>query len=346
MTGEVHHHHYVCTAVPPHIERHYPALYERTQRLVAACHNELAEEREGFRYYQADKTIRLWDAGHKEKLPGKLISSNIRPTSKDKTYVDIYDRADIVYQFLDKVFDLKSVDGQNMALQFVAHYKKKYGNAFWNGRYLVIGDGDDELKNFCRSLTVIAHEMGHAVQEKVGSNWNYDKKSGPLNEHMADFFGVLCEMFHKKQKVGEADWVIGDEVIDGVPSLRTFKEELAYKDIPGLESDPQPWKMSMLEAIHDPHDSDGNVHKYSKIGNNAFRIFATTLGGFAYEEAAKIWFAGMKLGTPSDSYYDFMANTQKHVVGKYGHGSKQETAVNTAWTQVELLGYKVVRYWE
>ncbi|MFN4173569.1 MAG: M4 family metallopeptidase [Parachlamydiaceae bacterium] len=349
-----------CTAVAPYIESHYPEQHKRTQKLMAAHRQEIADLYQNFRNYKSDKTIRLWDAQNKAKLPGELVTSNIRPKLKDKTYTEVYDRADIVYRFLDDIFDLKSVDGKNMALQFVVHYKKKYGNAFWNGRFLVIGDGDDQLKNFCRSLTVIAHEMGHAVQEKAGCNWNYDKRTGPLNEHWSDFLGVIVEQFEnsksKDPKVkararpDKAAWDVGDEVIDDLPRLRTFKEERAYENVEGLGTDPQPWNMSMLVSIHDPKDPDDNVHKYSKIFNNVFRKFAVYLfeatGKFAYEDPAQIWFECLKRGKSNDSFYEFRDNLKGYVKDKYGEGSIHYTCLLKALVEVELEGHQIVRYWE
>lgn len=349
-----------CTVVAPYIESHFPEQHKRTQKLMAAHRQEMAEIVEPFRNYKSDKSIRLWNAKNQSKLPGDLISSNIRPKLVDKTYTEVYDRADIVYRFLDHIFDLKSVDGKNMALQFIVHYKKKYGNAFWNGRYLVIGDGDEQLKNFYKSLTVIAHEMGHAVQEKAGCNWNYDKKTGPLNEHWADFLAVIIEQFEnfnskdpalkELAKPDKAAWDVGDEVIDDLPRLRTFKEERAYENINGLGTDPQPWNMSMLSATHDPKDPDENIHKYSKIFNNDYRKFAIYLyqltGKYSWEDAAQIWFACLKRGKPADSMYDFRDNLKSYVKEKYGEGSVHYTALMKSLIEVELEGHQIVRYWE
>ena len=83
--------HIFCTAVAPYIESHYPKQHERTQKLMAAHRQDIAEIYENFRNFKSDKTIRLWDAQNKSKLPGELISSNIRPKLKDKTYTEAYD---------------------------------------------------------------------------------------------------------------------------------------------------------------------------------------------------------------------------------------------------------------
>ncbi len=89
------HTHIFCTADAPFIEFHYPEQYKRTQKLKDAHLLEIAEFYEGFRSDKSDKRIRIWDAQNKSKLPGELLTSNIRPKYKD---INLPDSADVVYR--------------------------------------------------------------------------------------------------------------------------------------------------------------------------------------------------------------------------------------------------------
>ena len=60
---------------------------------------------------------------------------------------------------------------------------------------------------FTRSLSVIAHELGHGVTEASGG-LEYQGQSGALNESLSDVFGALAEQHARV--VGHAKALLGD----------------------------------------------------------------------------------------------------------------------------------------
>ena len=86
-----------------------------------------------------------------------------------------------------------------MPLRGIVHFGEEYPNAFWDGRRMVFGDGDDEIfLRFTKSLDVIGHELGHGVIEDE-AGLEYWGQSGALNEHFADVAGIMV----KQHKLGQ-----------------------------------------------------------------------------------------------------------------------------------------------
>jgi hypothetical protein len=109
----------------------------------------------------------------------------------------------------------------------------------------------------------------------------------------------------------------------------------AYDD-PRLGKDPQPAHMSgYVETTED----SGGVHLNSGIPNHAFYLVATALGGNAWSEAGRIWYATLtSADLPTTADFTTFANaTQSAATTLYGPDSAQLKAVTTAWQQVGVL---------
>ena len=86
-------------------------------------------------------------------------------------------------------------EGCYTRMQSVAHYKRNYNNAFWNGTYTVYGDGDGTtFREFSGGLDVVTHEHTHGVTDCT-SNLIYQDESGALNESFSDILGDSAEFF-------------------------------------------------------------------------------------------------------------------------------------------------------
>ena len=70
------------------------------------------------------------------------------------------------------------------------HHRRKYNNAFWDGKQMVFGDGDGTIFQKFTELTVVGHELSHGVVQFSGG-LVYRDQSGALNESYADVFGAL-----------------------------------------------------------------------------------------------------------------------------------------------------------
>jgi len=149
------------------------------------------------------------------------------------------------------------------------------------------------------------------------------------------------KQYTRKQKVNEADWLIGSEIlapgINGV-GLRSMKDPgSAYDDERLGGKDPQPKHMrDFIELPDDDENDNGGVHLNSGIPNFAFYRVARALGGFAWEQAGMIWFQSLQQLPPLAQFQDCADITAQVAGAKFGTGSKQHDAVVSAWDEVGI----------
>jgi Zn-dependent metalloprotease len=334
----------VCGVLPPHI-------------LIAICENGTAEERgwalatlvlsERLRARRellsslpfgtpaGEKRRTVYDARHRELLPGKLVRAEGGPPSADVEVNEAYDGAGATYDLYEEVYGRSSIDGRGMRLDSSVHYGFGYDNAFWNGSQMVYGDGDGRLfERFTKSVDVIGHELTHGVTAHE-ANLDYHDQPGALNESFSDVFGSLVKQRVLNQKAQEADWLIGEGLftprVHG-SALRSMKAPGTAYDDPVLGKDPQP--ANMKGYVSGPED-DGGVHVNSGIPNHAFYLAAVAIGGFAWEKAGKIWYVALTERLRHDSDFAAAARlTAAAAADLFGAGGKEETAVREAWRAV------------
>ncbi len=333
-----------CGVLPPHI-------------LIAICENGTAEERRwalatlvlserlrarrellsalpsGTPAGQERRTV--YDAQHRESLPGKLVRGEGGPPSADVAVNEAYDGAGATYDLYEQAYGRNSIDGRGMRLDSSVHYGSGYDNAFWNGTQMVYGDGDGKLfERFTKSVDVIGHELTHGVTAHE-ANLDYHDQPGALNESFSDVFGSLVKQRVLNQKAPEADWLIGEGLftprVHGA-ALRSMKAPGTAYDDPVLGKDPQP--ANMKGYVSGPQD-DGGVHVNSGIPNHAFYLAAVAIGGFAWEKAGKIWYVALTDRLRHDSDFAAAAHlTAAAAADLFGAGGKEETAVREAWRAV------------
>jgi Zn-dependent metalloprotease len=191
---------------------------------------------------------------------------------------------------------------------------------------------------FTRSLSVIAHELGHGVIESAGG-LVYAGQSGALNESIADVFGALAEQHSRGQRADEASWLIGEgiftDAVEGV-ALRSMAAPGTAYDDDVLGRDPQP---AHMRDFVDTTSDNGGVHINSGIPNRAFHLAATTLGGFAWERAGRIWYDALSGGAvkPTADFAAFARVTLDTAAREYGEESEEHAAVRSAWIGVGVM---------
>jgi len=277
------------------------------------------------------------------QLPGQLVRDEGQPSASDQAVNQAYDGLGATYDLFSDVFNRNSIDGHGMRLVATVHYGERFNNAFWNGKQMVFGDGDNVVfQGFTKSLDVIGHELTHGVTEFT-AGLEYHNQSGALNESFSDVFGSLVKQYKNNQNVNQADWLIGAGIlapgINGV-ALRSMKDPGSAYDDPRLGGkDPQPKHIDNFVDLPDDDDGDfGGVHINSGIPNYAFYLLAQQLGGHAWEDAGAIWFQSL-LQLPATAQFQDCADITIQVAGtNFGAGSAQQQAVKAAW---EETGIKV-----
>ena len=227
----------------------------------------------------------IYDTHETRRLPGDKVRNESDPPTADPAVNEAFDGLGATFDLFAQVYDRNSIDDKGLRLDATVHFSHGYDNAFWNGRQMVFGDGDEDLpttkrlfNRFTSSLDVIGHELTHGVTENE-ARLAYMGQSGALNELISDVFGSLVKQRVHNQTATDADWLIGAELlttnVNGV-AIRSLKAPgTAYSD-PKLGDDPQP--AHMKDFVVTAQDN-GGVHINSGIPNHAFYLAASRIGG-------------------------------------------------------------------
>ncbi len=342
--------------VPPHIlrevaEQGSPVQQERAQRALAISGQFRGERqqvadlvaRRAARVAEGAKQRTIYDAQFQETLPGQKVRGEGDPATGDLAVDEAYDGSGATYDFFKDIYGRNSIDDRGLPLISTVHYGQGYDNAFWNGRQMTYGDGDEDLpeaerlfNRFTISLDIIAHELTHGVTE-YEAGLVYRNQSGAMNESFSDVFGALVKQRQLNQTAAEADWLIGAGLFTSnvnAQALRSMKAPgTAYND-PRIGKDPQP--AHMRDIYTGPQDN-GGVHINSGIPNHAFYITAMELGGYAWEKAGQIWYIALrdKLDRTSD-FREAASQTYLVAAELFGANSLEQKAVAKGWNTVGL----------
>jgi Zn-dependent metalloprotease len=291
----------------------------------------------------AGKQRTVYDAKNGSSLPGTKVRGEGDPASTDVGVNEAYDGSGFTYDMYSTIYGRDSIDGNGLKLDSTVHYQKGYDNAFWDGKQMVYGDGDEDLapdkrlfNRFTISLDVIGHELTHGVTQ-YEANLKYLSQSGALNESFSDVFGSLVKQYSRHETASQADWIIGEGLftanVNGV-GIRSMKAPGTAYDDPVLGKDPQPAHMKdYVSTLND----NGGVHINSGIPNHAFYVIATEIGGNAWEKAGAIWYRALTVKLqPTSDFLDAANLTFEAAAELYGGGSLEQKAVQTGWAEVGI----------
>jgi Zn-dependent metalloprotease len=280
----------------------------------------------------------IYDARGRQDLPGALVRSEGDGPTGDVAVNEAYDGLGATFNFFMEQFNRNSINDEGMPLNATVHFGQDYDNAFWNGEWMVFGDGDGKLFNrFTIAVDVIGHELAHGItQDEAGLR--YTLQPGALNESISDVFGSLIKQHQLQQTAADADWLIGAGLFTAQVSgqaLRSMRAPGTAYDDPVLGKDPQPAHMDdYVRTFQD----NGGVHINSGIPNHAFYLAATNIGGYAWEKAGRIWYATLRdarLRTGT-GFRRFATLTASNAGRLYGQASAERKAVLDAWAQVGI----------
>jgi Zn-dependent metalloprotease len=342
--------HYVCGVIPPHILTRVAEQTSDDARVTARATLEHMRElsigraatliepsAEAPPAARPRRRRHVYDAQHIFRLPGKLAMSDHKARSTDVEVNEAYDGSGATYDFFAEVFRRSSIDGNGMRLDATVHYGERFGNALWNGRQMVYGDGDGRIfSRFTASLDVIAHELTHGVSQYAAA-LGYSGQTGALNEHLSDAFGIMVKQYTLGQSAHESDWLIGAEILGPDVAGRAVRSMAApgtaYDD-PVLGRDPQP---AHMRDYVDTTDDNGGVHINSGILNHGFYLAAMAIGGKTWEVLGRIWYVALTDRLkPEADFADFTRATVDIAGELYGNGGHVQRIVAEAWSGVGL----------
>jgi Zn-dependent metalloprotease len=289
--------------------------------------------------FKSDAVLRreIYDAENQSLLPGKLVRAEGDPATKDPVATRVYDNIGTVHRFFQAAFGRNLSGDIGGPIRATVHYEQLLNNAFWDGRQLVVGDGDGVIfkTGSFGSLSIVASELSHPVIQ-FSANLMYRDQPGALHTHFANSFAVLSEQWEKRQTADQASWLSGADVlapgINGV-ALRSMKAPGTAYDDPKLGKDPQPDHMKNYVKTT---DDSGGIHINSGIPDRAFYEVATAIGGNAWEKPGTIWYQTLLRLKPASTFGD-CARTTYAIAGElYGKGSKEQVAVKGDWEKVGI----------
>lgn len=260
--------------------------------------------------------------------------------------VDAHHYAGVVYQYYQSTFNRKSWD--NKGSNILSYVNKDMNNAYWSGSYMEYGDGDNvNFTNFAGGLSVIAHELTHAVTQ-TGANLKYQYQSGALNEAISDIMA--------KVEVDTDNWLIGDEIITeqfqttyGVWALRdmqdpTFGGQYDPADPMGTMAQPDHQSVfaylnnTVLQDYGGVHVNSGIINKMAQLmvdGGTHYSVAVTPIGR---AKTAKLFYtinSASYLATTAD-FDDFATAILKVATDLYGSTSAEYKTVLQALQAIGL----------
>lgn len=281
----------------------------------------------------------IFNAHNTENLPGAqgvdVARAEGAPATGDGAVDAVYDGLEHTYNFYWSLLQRNSIDGQGGPLNAVVHYAQDLDNAYWDGTYMLFGDG--LLMDDLTELSILSHEFTHGVTEHEAQLFYYSQ-SGALNESVSDVFGSLIKQYvNGRQDAQQADWLIGEGVwAEGIQgqALRSMSNPGSAYDDPLIGKDPQPAHMD--DYYYGTEDNQG-VHINSGICNRAFHLAATGIGGYAGEKAGLIWYAALRDTRlrPEATFPEFAQLTYINALNLFSEG--EATTVYNAWEEVGVF---------
>lgn len=179
---------------------------------------------------------------------------------------------------------LTKEDGSPMQLVMRVHYGDGYENAYWDGKQMTFGDGEEMMYPLV-SLGVAAHEVSHGLTEQH-SNLEYFGQSGGMNESFSDMAAQAAEFY----SVGKNTWMIGSEIM----KENSGYETLRYMDIPSKDG------VSIDRATD--YDAGLDVHFSSGVYNRFFYLLANQEGWDPRKAFSVMLAANMNYWTPMSTF--------------------------------------------
>jgi len=285
--------------------------------------------------------IRIFDAQHGMGEPLFFsASTNANAWPGRAADVSAAFHASIVYDYFNQRHMRNSIDAGGGTLELIVNFQSNFNNAFWNGQFMVFGNGDgNQFGDLAGALDVTAHEMTHGVVERT-ANLVYELQPGALNESFADVFGACTEFFARPTT---ANWLLGEEVTTpsiGGDCLRNMENPAAANVAFGGQ---QPTRMAEFRNLPNTPDQDhGGVHINSGITNRAFYLVAndTRLGGTQTErigKAERIYYRALtQYLTRSSQFVDCRLGVIRAAEDLFGAGGVVAVACGDAFDTVEI----------
>lgn len=299
-------------------------------------------------YYMLDVSRAMFKSSDPNNPKGIILSLNNKYTDlnqqsnptvfqnynnqwSDPAAVSIHYSMGQVYEYYRTTHGRNSIDNNGMNIVSVIHVTSQgqgYDNAYWNGQFMVYGDGGTYFKPLPGALDVVAHEMTHGVVEfTVGLEYKF--QSGALDEAFADWGGAM---------VDRDNWLIGEKIVKLQHYPSGAMRDMENPHNGGTKNDHYwlPAHMNEYQEM-DISDDNGGVHVNCGIINKVTSLIGNAIGKDKLEKIYYRVLANRYLNKQSQ-FVDMRLAAIKSATELYGASSNETNAVRTAFTAVGLLG--------
>lgn len=197
----------------------------------------------------------------------------------DRSSVSSHANAKVTYDYYKNTHNRNAIDDKDESIVSIIHVTEEgqpMDNAFWNGRVMAYGDGNQAFTPLAGGLDVAGHEMTHGVIEH-SANLIYQNQSGALNESFADVFGLM---------VDRDDFFIGEDITR--TQFGVALRDMLNPDNNNVISPQQP-HMNQFRQLGLDNDN-GGVHINSGIPNRAAALLIQEIGR---EKVEKIYYRAL-----------------------------------------------------
>ena len=260
------------------------------------------------------------DLGENVNLTHVTSANN---TWNDPSSVSAHVNMNIVYEYYKNTHNRNAIDGNDQSMISIIHVTdegRPMDNAFWNGRVMAYGDGDQAFLPLAGALDVAGHEVTHGVIENT-AGLVYQFQPGALNESFADVFGVFIE---------PNDFLLGEDIMR---VNRAALRDLLNPDNPNVLSD-QPAHMSQFQNLNADQDN-GGVHINSGIPNRAAALIIQIVGT---EKAERIYYRALTTYLTRNSQFGDARNAlEQAAIDLFSENSSEVLAVRQSFDDVGIF---------
>ena len=166
--------------------------------------------------------IRIFDAQHGE---GQQLffstSTNANSWPGRAADVSAAANASIVFDYYKQRHNRNSIDGAGGTMELVVNFKSNFNNAFWNGQFMIFGNGDgNAFSDLAGALDATAHDLervGESLRGEAGATQHslegLDLVGGPVGEVCeGSLLDLVTLAVGLAQQHGGAGVAIGHEV--------------------------------------------------------------------------------------------------------------------------------------
>ncbi|MCX7737544.1 MAG: M4 family metallopeptidase [Candidatus Kapabacteria bacterium] len=258
-----------------------------------------------------------------------VIVSSSNNQWNDAFSVSAHFNASLIFDYYKNTHGRNSIDDKGMNMLTIIHVtdnNQSFDNAYWNGQFVVLGDGGQVTNGWPPALDFHAHEFTHGVVTFT-VDLEYKFQSGALNEAFADWGGCM---------VDREDWLLGEDIVKKQYFPTGCMRSMSDPHNGGTKGDHIWLPAHMNEFLDLPLDQDnGGVHYNCGIINKATYLIGNSIGK---DKLEKIYYRVLnnRYITKQANFFDMRLACIKAAEELFGKNTNEVNVVMNSFSQVGI----------